>query len=83
MRSILQDLKYALRQLHKSPGFAAAAVAVLALGLGANIAVFTVLNGIFLRPLPYANPDRIVSIELPNDDARFFNSAGAGRGRLR
>jgi predicted permease len=75
MRSILQDLRYALRQLRKSPGFAAAAVAVLALGLGANIAVFTVLNGIFLRPLPYALPDRIVTVELPNNDARFFDSA--------
>jgi predicted permease len=75
MRSILQDLKYALRQLRKSPGFAAAAVAVLALGLGANIAVFTVLNGIFLRPLPYARPDRIVTVELPNDDPRFFDAS--------
>ena len=75
MRSILQDLKYALRQLRKSPGFAFAAVAVLALGLGANIAVFTVLNGIFLRPLPYAHPDRIVTVELPNDDPRFFDAS--------
>jgi predicted permease len=63
MRSILQDLRYALRQLRKSPGFAFTAVAVLALGLGANIAVFTVLNGILLRPLPYAQPDRIVAVE--------------------
>lgn len=74
MRSILQDLRYALRQLRKSPAFTASAVAVLALGLGANIAVFTVLNGIFLRPLPYARPDRIVMIELPSNDARFFDS---------
>jgi predicted permease len=64
MRSILQDVRYALRQLRKSPGFAFTVVAVLALGLGANIAVFTLLNGILLRPLPYAQPDRIVSIEL-------------------
>src|ERR1700678_3184215 len=73
MRSILNDLRYALRQLRKSPGFTFTAVTVLALGIGANIAVFTVLNGIFLRPLPYARPDRIVTIELPNNDARFFD----------
>jgi predicted permease len=64
MRSIMQDLRYALRQLRNAPGFAFAAVSVLALGLGVNIAVFTLLSGILLRPLPYAHPDRIVKIEL-------------------
>src|ERR1700676_4580982 len=64
MRSIVQDIRYALRQFRKSPGFAVTVVAVLALGIGANIAVFTILNGILLRPLPFAHPDRVVSIEL-------------------
>jgi predicted permease len=64
MRSIWQDVRYALRQLRKAPGFTLTAVAVLALGIGANVAVFTVLNGIFLRPLPYAHPDRVVAVEF-------------------
>lgn len=64
METLFQDFRYAVRQLHRSPRFAFTAVAVLALGIGANIAVFTVLNGILLHPLPFAQPDRIVAIEL-------------------
>ena len=71
MRSILQDVRYALRQLRKSPGFTFTAVTVLALGLGANIAVFTVLNGILLRPLPYAHPDRIVTVKLDTNQPYY------------
>ena len=62
--SIMHDVRYALRQFRKSPSFALTVVAVLALGIGANIAVFTILNGVLLRPLPYAHPDRVVQIEL-------------------
>ena len=64
LQSTMQDVRYTFRQWRRAPGFAITVVAVLALGLGANIAVFTLLNGILLRPLPYAHPDRIVSVEL-------------------
>src|ERR1039458_8790318 len=74
MQSILQDLRHAMRQLRHAPGFTIAAVAVLALGLGANIAVFTVLNGILLRPLPYAQPDRIVEIKGTGPEPYYMMS---------
>lgn len=64
MNAIWQDVRYALRQLRNAPSFALISVGVLALGLGANIAVFTLLSGILLRPLPYAQPDQIVKVEL-------------------
>src|ERR1044072_1927651 len=62
METIWQDMKFGVRMLAKSPGFAIAAILTLALGIGATTAIFTVVNAILLRPLEYQNPDQLVMV---------------------
>jgi putative ABC transport system permease protein len=78
MAQILNDVRFAVRSLARNPGFAAVAVVILALGIGANTAVFSVVNGALLRPLPYPDPDRVVMVWTVNPE-RGWDRAGMSR----
>lgn len=79
MNTLLQDLRYAVRQLRRAPTFAVAAVACLALGIGANTAIFSVVYAVLVRPLPYPDPDRLLWVFGANESRhRERNSVSPG-----
>src|SRR5580658_6464816 len=76
MNALVQDLRYGLRNLRNSPGFTAVAVLTLAIGIGANTAIFSFVDAILLKPLPYANANRIMRVlEKPPGGGRNGISA--------
>lgn len=77
MSSTMQDMRYAIRGLSRSPGFAAVAVVTLALGIGASTSIFSVVNGVLLRPLPFPESDRLAALYDVQEDGQRDNHSGA------
>ena len=81
LEDLVRDLRIAFRTLRRTPGFATVAVLVMALGIGANVALFTVVRGVILKPLPFQDPDRLLMLyesHLHEGDALAFNGVAGG-----
>jgi predicted permease len=81
LESLLRDIRFALRALWRTPGFTAVAIVVMALGIGANVALFTVVRGVILKPLPFQDPQRLVMLYesgLRDGDAPSYNLVAGG-----
>src|SRR5262245_17296656 len=74
MSKLLEDLKHAVRVFRTSPVFAVTAVAAIALGIGTTTAIFSVVNAVVLKPVPFPEPDRIVQLQILRDNAAFGTS---------
>ena len=72
MRTVVADLCYALRVVSRTPSFAVAVVSVLALGIGANTTIFSIVNAVLLRPLPFEEPERLVRIFTRTPGGQLF-----------
>src|ERR1700742_1482581 len=77
VETLLQDLRYSFRTLRRMPGFALVALFTLALGSGATTVMFTVINGVLLRPLPYTEPDKLVTLQEKTEQATQFGNLWA------
>src|SRR5690242_5075935 len=81
LESLARDLRFSLRTLRRTPGFSVIAILVMALGIGANVALFTVVRGVLLKPLPFDDPDRLVMLYeggIQENDAAAVNIVAGG-----
>ena len=82
MRNLWQDLRYALRLQLSNPGFTAVAVLTLALGIGANAAIFNVMDAVLLKALPVEHPEELAFLTDPDEQGHWFGSQGGERSLL-